>query len=91
MRKETPAEYAARHRAEAASSRPVRVAAIVADLRAELDQTPAWWDRQYEVLVRRCFPPKPFDLAEHIGHEVMTIDTFDGSAVRGWCADCREG
>lgn len=32
MTKETRAEYAARHRAEAASSRPVRITAVVADL-----------------------------------------------------------
>lgn len=38
MTKETPAEYAARHRAEAASSRPVRIAALKQDLTASVPQ-----------------------------------------------------
>jgi hypothetical protein len=60
---------------------------VQASVRAELNQTPAWWDAQYGALVRKCFPPKPFDPAEHEGHEIEELRTFGGTVI-AFCAEC---
>ena len=46
------------------------------ELRAELDQTPAWWDVQYRRLVGETFTPAPFNPDEHEGHELIEVRTY---------------
>jgi hypothetical protein len=62
---------------------------IPADIRAELDQTPEWWDRKYRELKRAAFPPKPFDPADHDGHDIVEVMTFGAGVVARYCAQCR--
>lgn len=56
-------------------------------LRAELDQTPEWWDRQFEALLRERIPR---DAAYHEGHTIQEATTYDtlGYDARAWCTDC---
>lgn len=61
---------------------------IPADIRAEIDQTPEWWDREWGELNRRCFPPKPFDPAEHEGHDLIEIVAYGRRVVRVICTEC---
>ena len=63
--------------------------AISPELRAELDQTSAWWTREYDTLVRKCFPPKPFDPLEHEGHDLIEIRAYGSATVRTFCTQCR--
>lgn len=63
---------------------------VPADIRAELDQTPAWWERVYVSLVRSNFPPKPFDPAEHVGHDIVEVHTYASATVRRFCTECPE-
>ncbi|GGH34128.1 hypothetical protein [Microbacterium album] len=58
---------------------------VPAPIRAELDQTPEWWDRQYRELVRERIPR---DAASHEGHDLDEISTYDGTTLRRWCVDC---
>lgn len=60
---------------------------IPADVRAELDQTPEWWDRQYEALVKKQIPR---DAAYHRDHEIEEPITFwgGGYAAGSYCIDC---
>lgn len=60
---------------------------IPADIRDELDQTPAWWDRQYRALLAETFTEVPFDPAEHEGHDLLEERTFT-SPPRLFCTEC---
>jgi hypothetical protein len=57
----------------------------------ELHQTSKWWDREFEALNRAAFPPKPFNPAEHEGHNLIEVMTFGGSVVHRSCNDCIGG
>lgn len=56
-------------------------------LREELEQSQAWWMREYRALVAKHFPPKPFDPAEHDGHDLITDMSLTGP-VGYSCAEC---
>lgn len=60
---------------------------IPAHIRAELDQTPAWWDRQYRALVAKHIPR---DYASHDGHDIEEPIQFwgGGNASEPYCIDC---
>lgn len=58
------------------------------DIRAEIEQTPEWWDREYRKLNLHAFPPKPFDPAEHEGHEIVTWMAYDNTTVLRTCTEC---
>ncbi len=64
------------------------VAHISANVRAELDLTPAWWDRQYDALVRKQIPR---DWASHRDHELDEPITFyaNGNDMPRYCLTCR--
>lgn len=55
----------------------------------ELEQNQRWWEREYEALKQQCFPPKPFDPAEHDGHELIHVGTYTTEPTI-ICAQCRE-
>ncbi len=61
--------------------------AISASIRAELDQTPEWWDRQFTALVRKQIPS---DAAFHAGHDVVgPVRSMGGTIVVGErCVGC---
>lgn len=52
-------------------------------VRAELDQTPEWWDRQYRTLVRKHIPR---DAASHEGHRIIDLSTY--ATARHACDEC---
>lgn len=54
-------------------------------IRAEFDQTPEWWDRQYRALERKQIPR---DAAYHEGHNVVDFRTYASAVVLRECADC---
>lgn len=58
---------------------------IAPGVRAELDQTPEWWDRQYRTLERKRIPR---DIASHDGHSIVEHRTYCSTTVRRHCADC---
>lgn len=58
---------------------------IPASIRGELDVTPAWWDRQYQALIRKQIPR---NAAWHDGHNVAEYRTYFSTTVRGVCVDC---
>lgn len=60
---------------------------IPAAIRAELDQTPAWWDREYDRLVKKQIPR---DAAYHAGHDQDEPITFWGGGYSAgrWCITC---
>lgn len=60
---------------------------ISASIRAELDQTPAWWDRQYRELVAKQIPR---DSGSHDGHDIEEPVQFwsGGYAAAPYCLDC---
>lgn len=60
---------------------------IPAHLRAELDQTPEWWDRQYDALVKKRIP-RDFDY--HRYHDLDEPITFyaSGYEMKRYCLDC---
>ncbi|GAA5198646.1 hypothetical protein GCM10025773_12100 [Microbacterium jejuense] len=64
-------------------------APIPTPVRQEMDRTPEWWDREYRALVRRVFPPKPFNHAEHEGHNIVEDITYGGRVTHRACIDCR--
>lgn len=63
-------------------------APISTELRAELDQTPQWWDRLFNELVRQAYTVRPFDPAEHEGHKIVEAYTFGGALVLRECTEC---
>ena len=60
---------------------------IPPSIRAELDQTPAWWDRQYTALVKKQIPR---DWDYHQRHDLDEPITFyaSGYEMRRYCLDC---
>lgn len=60
---------------------------IPAHIRDELDQTPAWWDREFNALVKKQIPR---DWASHQGHELADPITFyaSGYEIERYCLDC---
>ncbi|MFF3029133.1 hypothetical protein [Microbacterium sp. NPDC057944] len=58
---------------------------VSASVRAELDQTPAWWDRQFESLVRKQIPRFA---AWHEDHIIGEQRTHASTTVRRHCVDC---
>lgn len=62
-------------------------AEIPASIRAELDQTPAWWDRQYDALVKKQIPR---DWSYHQDHELEEPITFyqNEYITERYCLDC---
>ncbi|QDK01279.1 hypothetical protein SEA_WATERT_8 [Microbacterium phage WaterT] len=54
-------------------------------IREELDQTPAWWDRQYRTLVQNQIPRSA---AYHEGHEMEEERTYADLRVYRWCMEC---
>lgn len=60
----------------------------IRSIRDELDQTPAWWDRQYSGLVARTFYTAPFDPAAHEGHDVVEVRNWTGAVVVHLCGQC---
>lgn len=57
-------------------------------IRDELDQAPAWWDRQYRALVNATFKHEPFNPADHDGHDLVEHRTLTGGIVRVYCTAC---
>lgn len=57
------------------------------EILGEIRQTAAWWDAEYNRLCREAFPPKAFDPAEHIGHDVSVFCGF-GGLIRTTCITC---
>lgn len=74
----------ARRRATATILTPARPAVSPA-LRAELDQTPAWWDREFARLSRKSLPR---DTASHAGHSLEETFTYGSTTVRRICTTC---
>lgn len=56
-------------------------------MRDELDQTPAWWSRQYRNLLARTFRPVSFDPSTHEGHDVIEDHLLNGTVIT-MCAQC---
>lgn len=57
-------------------------------VRAELDQTPAWWDAQFRALERKQIPRAA---SYHEGHELDEPRTYADINVRTYCIDCGVG
>lgn len=78
---------AARDAARAAVERADAATVMSPALRAELDQTPQWWQREFDALVRARIPR---DAASHMGHNIGEARAFDdvGEASYRWCNDC---
>lgn len=51
----------------------------------ELEQTPEWWDRQYQALERKHIPR---DAASHDGHSIVDQRTYASTTARRHCTDC---
>lgn len=65
-----------------------RVVSIPPAIRAELDQTPEWWENQYASLLATTFAPAPFDPAEHEGHAVVELNTYSDRTPNLVCTQC---
>lgn len=86
-RRDQVAVEAARAAVERADEATTRRATIPPALRAELDQTPEWWDRAFQALVRATTPR---DAEYHRDHDVHDIAdyTYNGYRFRTHCLDC---
>ena len=62
----------------------------LATISDELEQNQRWWERECEAQKQKCFPPKPFNTAEHEGHDLIDVTTYAGAVVRSICSTCRE-
>lgn len=60
---------------------------IPAHIRAELDQTPGWWEQQYQALLKARIPR---DAASHEDHDIEEPIEFwsGGYAAPPYCVDC---
>lgn len=58
------------------------------EIRAELEQTPSWWLRQFHTLVAQTFDRAPFDAAAHEGHQLIDVTTYADREPQFECADC---
>ncbi|WP_405467841.1 hypothetical protein [Microbacterium sp. Ld4] len=65
-----------------------RRAPVPASIRAELDQTPEWWEREYRTLLARTFEHAPFNETEHEGHDVVEIRTYGKPHAERVCTTC---
>lgn len=56
-------------------------------VREELEESPAWWDRQYQALAKKQLPR---DAAAHEGHDLEELIQFWGGGYAGkrYCHDC---
>lgn len=64
---------------------------IPAAVRAEIEQTPEWWDGRFAILMRQCFEPAPYVAAEHEGHAIVTTYRYGdsvGGPVAEHCTEC---
>lgn len=86
-RRDHLAVEAARAAVERADEATTPRATIPPALRAELDQTPEWWDRAFQALVRATTPR---DAEYHRDHDVHDIAdyTYNGYRFRTHCLDC---
>ncbi len=57
-------------------------------IRGEIDQTPEWWDRQYQALIRKRIPR---DAASHEGHDIAEMRTYTNALIYRTCVDCNVG
>ena len=61
---------------------------ITPAIRAELDQTPAWWEGLYRKALENTIPT---DAAHHEDHEIEEMQTYCSQYVRRYCIDCGVG
>lgn len=54
-------------------------------IRAELDQTPAWWDQQYRALERRQISRAA---ADHEGHDIVEHRAYTSTTIARTCTTC---
>lgn len=57
-------------------------------IRAELDVTPAWWDSQYQALIRKRIPR---DYASHEDHDIAEMRSYANVLIYRTCVDCNVG
>lgn len=62
-------------------------ATIPPALRAELDQTPEWWDRAFQALVRATTPRDAEYHRDHDVHDIVDY-TYNGYRFSTHCLDC---
>jgi len=58
---------------------------IPAHIRAELDQTPAWWDREFDRLVKKQIPR---GIEYHQDHDLDRVENWSGRVLVEWCLEC---
>lgn len=54
-------------------------------IREELDQTPAWWDRQYRSLIKKQISRSA---TYHENHEIEEQRTFADHLIYRYCVEC---
>lgn len=54
-------------------------------IRAELDQTPDWWDSQYRQLERRQISRAA---ADHEGHDIVEDRRYTSTTINRTCTTC---
>lgn len=87
MNRESPSERAARQSRVSAERRPERIDALKRDIREELNQSAAWWKREYGKAITEHYVQKPFNPDEHDGHELIDLSTYM-HGTRSICAEC---
>lgn len=60
---------------------------IPQEVRDELDQTAAWWNREYAKAHDAAFQRAPFNPARHEGHNVIEEHYF-GGRIETYCTTC---
>lgn len=58
---------------------------IAPAVRAELDQTPEWWDAHYRKLSQKLIPT---DLPSHEGHEIEEMWRYTVATPDRYCTSC---
>lgn len=58
---------------------------IPAAIRAELNTTPAWWDHEYQTLIRKQIPR---DAASHADHDIDRLESWAGTTIAVRCVTC---
>ncbi|WP_292698088.1 hypothetical protein [Microbacterium sp. 69-10] len=61
------------------------ISGVTPVVRAELDQTPEWWDAQYRALERKLIPT---DAASHEGHRIVEERRICVAEPTRYCIDC---
>lgn len=65
-----------------------RKSRVVPDgVRAELDQSPAWWQGEFNKLHAAAFEARPFVEDEHFGHSWVEGRYYSGRVER-YCCEC---